>query len=403
MGCLSGSATTSFIGFLIVLVCTMAISISNNTVQAFVMPASSSFISAHTQQHLHQPNRGSGTNALRAHVFATEAYLAQLSSSSIVSDTVTPVTSSDPYSYVHQVAAHAADLTATWPQNEELWQRIAQAAEYSAGATASSSVVESTMASAGSSTLLNAAVSNNNLFSTTTLGDVAQSAADVVVKGSQGFATAASNALNNVNNMPQQFIQGTEKQVDFVATAELVDLGKAAAGVVVKVAEAILVVFNVLLEALTGMTVADVIQTAQTAVQDLVSSSTQAVAAALEQIGSMTLEEAAVSVFRVVVAVTTILFRIFSGVLELVTGKTAGEWAITAKQAVAAAAQDAMAAAAHTASDMSHKSLTELVALMGQWETDMTQTVVATAQQALTNEPFLSGTVTLSSLGGNIQ
>ena len=267
------------------------------------------------------------------------------------------------------------------------------------------------------------AVSQLSQSSTDAFSQLSQSSSQALVQGQQGFVKALTNIppptppstdklWEGVQNIaqgtaataawvaaaPGQLVQGTQDTVKFATTARISDVAAAAAAVVVKVAQMILSVLNVLIEAVTGLTVADVVHTAQTAVQNMADSAVSAVVETIHQIGSMTLQEAAVSLVSLVVTVTTILFRILSGILELVTGKNAGEWALVTQQAVAQAAQDAVHAAGQTATDLSHKSLTELVGLLGQWEQDMTTTVVATARQAMESSDFAASSMALSSL-----
>jgi hypothetical protein len=204
-----------------------------------------------------------------------------------------------------------------------------------------------------------------------------------VWQGAQSVARGTVDTAAWVASVPQQVADGTAANLHFVQTASLAELAMAAVRVVLQIAQMVLSILNILVEAVTGMTVADVVHTAQGAVQDMANSAVSAVLDSVHQLGALTVQEALVSLVSLVVTVTSILFRILSGILELVTGKTAGEWALVGRTAVEVAAQDAVTAARHTATDLSHKSLTELVALLGQWEQHMTDTVLVTASQAL--------------------
>eukprot|EP00977_Amphora_coffeiformis_P017754 scaffold5886_cov161-Amphora_coffeaeformis.AAC.5 len=413
----------------------------------------------------------SSTSSLPA-TFATENYLNGLSQ---IHDTTA---TTDPYTYIENVyafTAEAAETTSTlWNSaaNDDMWRRIAMAAEYQMETSplvntndaavqamdsfvqqqpqvvtptmlqdmAATPVAADTATTAAAVPDMPTAVdplkaqladfanlyknNNNNLDATVaaekttkslsglaqSLGEWTQSSQKEITEAWTTFGANTGKILRDATadtTPPGPVLDGTrilERGTSAVmhAPVYVMEQTKAAVKLVTadlsieQVAERMgqtlaylgktfILVLNVILESITGDTLADVLQGAQTTIQDLTSGAMASVVQTAHQIGDMTISEALVSMAKLIALITTVLFRILSGVLELVTGKNAGEWGALAAKAVQQEAQEVVVAASATASDLSHKSLAEVVNMLGQFEQQAATAVMQTTTLALDN------------------
>lgn len=195
---------------------------------------------------------------------------------------------------------------------------------------------------------------------------------------------ALQRGTSAVLHSPVYLVEETKNTVKLVtADLSISQLAERMGQTLAFLGKTFVLVLNVIIEAITGDTLADVVQGAQTTVQDLTQGAIASVVQTAHQIGDMTVTEALTSMAKLIALVTTVLFRILSGVLELATGKNAGEWGTLAAQTVQREAHEVVVAASATATDLSHKSLSELVAVLGHFEEQAASAVMSTATLAL--------------------
>ena len=202
--------------------------------------------------------------------------------------------------------------------------------------------------------------------------------------GAKAAVAGVTTTAAAVYNAPGQIAESTQKGLRTVTTdLSISQVAEGMAHGLVNLGKTIVMVLNIIIEAISGESLADVVQKAQTAATDVAVSAAASIIRTIHQIGEMTISEALTSIANLVIMVTTVLYRIFSGIVELITGRNVGEWGVMAAQSLEKEASHVMAAASSTATDLSHKSLTELVAMMGHFEQQATQTVMTTAHQVL--------------------
>jgi len=385
-------------------------------------------------------------------MFATEDYLNGLSQ---IQDTTT-----DPYTYIENVYAfttETAETTSTlWNSvaNDDMWQRIAMAADYqmetnplplinneaaveamdalvqqqqqqqvapimmedmAAQTMATPVAVDATTASVPEIAVATTERTTTPLAGfTQSLGEWSQGSQESLQGGQRELAETWSQWGANTDKIlrdatsdtpPGPLLDGTralergtsailhaptyvmEKTKDAVklVTADLSieEVVERMGQTLAYLGKTFVLVLNVIIESVTGDTLADVVQGAQTTILDLTSGAVASVVQTANQIGDMTISEALTSTAKLIALITTVLFRILSGVLELVTGKNAGEWGALAAQAVQQEAQEVVVAASATASDLSHKSLAEVVAMLGQFEQQAATAVMQTTTLAM--------------------
>lgn len=222
-------------------------------------------------------------------------------------------------------------------------------------------------------------------------GQSSQSALQNTVQG-------VSDSVSVVANAPSQIAAETQAGWKLVTNdLSVSELAERMAQGVVQLGKMIVTILNIIVEAITGETVADLVAQAQTAVADLTSSAVSSVVETLRGIGEMSVADFLTSVAKLVVLVTTVLYRIFSGIVEVVSGKNIGEWGAMAVKAVEQQADQVLLAAGHAAADLSHKSITELVAMLGNLEQHVTHSVMVAATQMVDTADASMALASLSS------
>lgn len=232
-----------------------------------------------------------------------------------------------------------------------------------------------------------------------------------------GKGSAAVEGVGGVFSSEQSQLADLGRQT--LHTTGDTKLGELASGTVQGLqafARIMLEVLNALVSATLGTPLTELVASAESQVYGVVNGAIEAVVRTVQEIGNKSVAEAAESFVALVATVVKVLFLIFSTVLKAVSGKTASQWTVDITRFVEHEAGTLTQQASVVASDLSEKSLSELVSLMGSFLESSASLVVDGVHQlayhsgsapltealASSSPSIESATTTLSTLAGSL-
>lgn len=203
-----------------------------------------------------------------------------------------------------------------------------------------------------------------------------------------GQLQGAGEALYQTPSHVMRSVTATESKVAAQAAATvqavgekitLTDLGAAVTHALANLGTFTLSILNLLIEVVSDQTLPDVVAAAQGTARGLVDGAMNAVAQTMADIGDKSVADAAQSFVALVILLAKVLFKLLNGIIHLATGKHVVEWGAVAAGALSAEANKLGAAVVDFGSELSRKSLAQLISLMFSFVDQVGTTMVASA------------------------
>ena len=200
-------------------------------------------------------------------------------------------------------------------------------------------------------------------------------------KKSQEILEMSGDALATVE---KQVVEGTTESVAYVANEMSVkEVADRVAKGLVKLGELVVKVLDIVLEATSGKSLASVAKSTQVAVTEAIAGTVSSIENAANDIGKMAVADVLQNTVGLIATISRVLFRIINGAIEIVSGKNVAEWGQTATKSLEKEASAILESASSVATDLSKKSLYELIVMVGKFELQVAESVMKTASKAI--------------------
>lgn len=184
----------------------------------------------------------------------------------------------------------------------------------------------------------------------------------------QGFGQAVGQSIQGeANQLVTQGNQASNNAAQFVGDQSLSSLaGNVVAGIKVVGATLLGGLDSFLLE-FAGTPLEDVVDGAMSSVAKIVDGAVQHVLSTVSNVGHISVAEAATNMIKLMSIVIKTLFAVLAAIFKTATGQGLGEYWVAVTRAVEQEASNLSTQAGSLATELSHKSLSELVSMVGQF------------------------------------
>lgn len=222
------------------------------------------------------------------------------------------------------------------------------------------------------------------------LSNIASGISEKIAKAFQSGSIDFMEANNNYNNrgfagLVESGQASVSNSVNQISESSLSDLANGFLFGLEAMGMALYDIIGKFLDEFAGTSFATVLESAQVSLENILNGAYGVVDDAFQSfysLGDVTLKEVAIAVVTIISTVAKLLFSILSAVVQVVSGQSIQEWAVTASKAVEYEANEVVSIANAALNDLSHQTLSELGNMVGHFSYDVANLMVESVNTA---------------------
>ena len=248
--------------------------------------------------------------------------------------------------------------------SDDMMRRIALAADFAMDNTWDAETIKATSPLADITTVLADITENSHV--------ALQNGQDEVTKSLTKWVKSTQNILESSNN-----VEAGVKQ--FATDMSVSELSERIAQGFFSLGELVVTALNLVAESVSGKSLTVAAKSAQEAATEAIAGAVASVMTTVQKIGDFSVADVLQSMVELIILISRVVFKIFAGAIEIVSGKSVGQMG----QALTDSFEKEAKALAATKSELSEKSLYDLVVVLGKFELEAAEAVMATATNAV--------------------